>query len=67
MSYKLLLVPEGQIEGLSRNPDPQTAYVNNGGLACVGPFEVIADVGEDRQLRMSRLVYDQIEVVDGAT
>jgi len=59
--YKLLLVPEDSITMLSRGFQPQQAHV----AASGGPFEVIADVGEDRQLRMSRPVYDQIEVVDG--
>jgi hypothetical protein len=29
-----------------------------------GPFEVVADVGPDKRIRMSRWLYDQVEVVE---
>ena len=40
------------------------AYVVRQGLGCLGPFDVIADVGEDKKITMSRPVYDEIEVVE---
>jgi hypothetical protein len=56
--YKLLLVPMRDIRLLSRSI-PQVAVVPGG-----ASFEVVADVGADRRLRMSRQLYDTIEVVD---
>jgi len=56
--YKLLLVPMRDIRLLSRSI-PQVAIP-----AAGGRFEVVADVGSDRRLRMSRQLYDTIEVMD---
>ena len=66
--YKLLLVPDNQIK---ESPADQligmawtTAAGRGHGLSCHGPFTVIADVGEDKRIRMSRQVYGEIEVVE---
>lgn len=57
--YKLLLVPDEDIAG--RNTDDPGWVV----LSLTGPYyEVIADVGPDRKIRMSRLLYDQVEVAE---
>ena len=67
--YKLLLVPEDQIIALSGDL-PQSATVEAQSSVCncdrfwAGPFEVAGDVAPDRRLRMSRLLYDTIEVVE---
>ena len=65
--YKLLLVPDDQVEESPVDQLTGTAWTvaaeHGRGLACHGPFTVIADVGEDKKIRMSRLVYDEIEVV----
>ena len=59
--YKLLLVPDDWIEQASSD----AAYVmRQGRLGCLGPFDVIADVGEDKKITMSRPLYDEIEVVE---
>lgn len=56
--YKLLLVPEADIAA-SASGDPNYVY-----LSLTGPaYQVIADVGADRRLRMSRPIYDRIEVI----
>ncbi len=63
--YKLLLVPVDEIDP-SWPGSPQEALVmaeHGDSPLRAGPFDVIADVGEDKQIRMSRLVYDEIEVV----
>lgn len=57
--YKLLLVPMRDIRLLSRSI-PQEAVLNGGAVG-----EVIADVAADRKIRMSRLLYEQVEVIDG--
>jgi hypothetical protein len=64
--YKLLLVPLDKIADPRPDDDPATAWVLDGirNLTSNGPFHVIADVGPDRQLRMSRPLYEQIEVVE---
>ena len=65
--YKLLLVPDDRIEQTEADKATGQAWVrdhNRHGLSCQGPFEVIADVGEDKHLRMSRRLYDEIEVVE---
>ena len=63
-AYKLLLVPVDELD--PSWPVPLEALVMVGGGASplrVGPFAVIADVGEDKHLTMSRELYDQIEVI----
>lgn len=54
--YKLLLVPVRSIRALSRGL-PQQAVLDG------GTFEVVGDVDPDRKLRMSRLLYDEVEVI----
>lgn len=67
--YKLLLVPADQITALSDGL-PQQATVAAESSVCncdnfwAGPFEVVGDVGPDRQMRMSRLMLEQIEIID---
>jgi len=64
--YKLLLVPVDEIDP-SWPGSPLEALVRaERGVSPLraGPFEVIADVGEDKRIRMSRALYDEIEVVD---
>lgn len=66
--YKLLLVPAGEIIELSAGL-PQTATVAAESSVCncdrfrAGPFEVVGDVGADRRIRMSRLLYEQVEII----
>lgn len=61
--YRLLLIPDGQCG--RHVDDPGQAYVLAGdGRGELGPFEFIAYVGEDHVIRMSRLLYEQIEVVE---
>lgn len=56
--YKLLLVPEADIAATASG-DPNYVY-----LSLTGPaYQVIADVGADRKVRMSRPIYDQVEVI----
>ena len=55
--YKLLLVPMRDIRLLSKGI-PQVAVPAGG-----GSFEVVADVSADRKIRMSRLMYEQVEVI----
>jgi hypothetical protein len=55
-SYKLVLVPA---ENVRAHPEvPEMVAVEAGG------YEVIADIGIDRKIRMSRAVYETVEVVD---
>lgn len=56
--YKLLLVPMRDIRALSRGI-PQEAVLGVGAA-----FEVIADVAADRKIRMSRRLYEQVEVAE---
>jgi hypothetical protein len=58
-AYKLLLVPEEHIVAY-RSEDSSQALLSLFGES----YEVVADVGEDRIIRMSRLVYDAIEVAE---
>lgn len=66
--YKLLLVPVGQITALSDGL-PQQATVAAESSVCncdnfwAGPFEVAGDLEPGRQLRMSRVLYEQVEVI----
>jgi hypothetical protein len=64
--YKLLLVPDDRIAPRWPGQDTAMAWILDGirDLTSTGPFEVIADVGEDKRLRMSRALYDKIEVVE---
>lgn len=66
--YKLLLVPADSIEETEASKQAGQAYVaaRHGGekRTIIGPFEVVAEVGDDRRLRMSRLLCDMIEVVE---
>jgi hypothetical protein len=60
-------VPDDRIEQTEADKMTGQAWVKDRGghgLACQGPFEVIADVGEDKHLKMSRAFYDEIEVVE---
>ena len=64
--YKLLLVPNDRIAEPRAGQDTAMAWILDGirDLTSTGPFEVIADVDEDKHLRMSRALYDEIEVVE---
>lgn len=55
--YKLVLVPMDRVLALTRGI-PQMARIT-----ANATFEVVADVGEDRKIRMSRQMSEQIEVV----
>lgn len=55
--YKLALIPVAEIFALTRGL-PQMAR-----LTANTTVEVVGDVGPDRKIRMSRLLYEQIEVV----
>jgi hypothetical protein len=59
-TYKLVLVPADCIRTHSPG-GTLPAYVT---VSQDVLFEVIGDVGADRQLRMSQLLYDQVEVVE---
>ena len=67
--YKLILVPSDSVEETAASKERGEAYVAarhgfaGGERTIIGPFEVIADVGPDKQIRMSRLVYEQVEVI----
>jgi len=57
--YKVVLVPAENI----RTHSPAgtlPAYIT---VSQDVLYEVVGDVGPDRQLRMSRLVYEQVEVI----
>ena len=62
--YKLLLVPADRIMEITNSGGHCAAIADHTGELSVGPFEVIADVGEDKRIKMSRPVYDEIEVVE---
>ena len=64
--YKLLLVPDDRIAPPRPGQDKTMAWILDGirDLTSVGPFNVIADVGENKRIRMSRLIYGEIEVVE---
>jgi hypothetical protein len=63
--YKLLLVPDDRIAEPRQGQDAAAAWILDGmDLISAGPFEVIADVGEDKRITMSRALYDEIEVVE---
>lgn len=56
--YKLVLVPVENIRTHSpAKTIPEYVTVSQDIL-----YEVIADIGEDRKIRMSRPVYDEVEV-----
>ena len=55
--YKLVLVPMDRVFALTRGL-PQMARITGNAT-----FEVVGDVGPDRKIRMSRLLYEQIEVI----
>ena len=65
--WKLLLVPADSIEETAASREAGEAYVaaRHGGAERVimGPFEVIADVGPDRQMTMTRVMLDEIEII----
>jgi hypothetical protein len=64
VGYKLLLVPVDEIDpGYPGQEEAVVMAEHGAGLLRAGPFDVIADVGEDKQIRMSRLVYEQVQVV----
>jgi hypothetical protein len=54
--YKLVLVPMHRVFALTRGIPQQARITGN------ATFEVVADVGPDRKIRMSRQLYEQIEV-----
>lgn len=66
--YKVLLVPADQITALSDGL-PQMATVAAESSVCncddfkAGPFEVVGDVGPDRQMTMTRAMLEQIEII----
>jgi hypothetical protein len=62
--FKLLLVPETQVRVLQ---DGKAGIVEfgTGWERLIGPFELVADIPPGGSIRMSRLLYDTIEVVDG--
>jgi len=64
--YKLLLVPNDRIAEPRQGQDTAMAWILDGirDLTSTGPFEVIADVGENKRITMSRALYDEIEVVE---
>jgi hypothetical protein len=64
--YKLLLVPVDELDPDWTGPSEEALVMVGGGTRPlrVGPYEVIADVGVDKQIKMTRLVYEQVEVVD---
>jgi hypothetical protein len=57
--YKLVLVPTGNI----RTHSPRGAFPAYVTVSQDVMYEVIGDVAPDRQLRMSRVLYEQVEVV----
>ena len=65
---KLVLVPADQVRKAEPGQAGTPAHGDWAWLAScedwdVGPFEVVADIGPDRKIRMSRLLYEQIEVI----
>lgn len=54
--YKLVLVPMGRVLALTRGI-PQLARITGNAT-----FEVVADVEPDRRIRMSRELFEQVEV-----
>lgn len=68
--YKMILVPVDQIAGLSDSlPHMATVTAESSVCNCdnfwSGPFEVVADVGSDRMITMSRVFFEEnVEVVD---
>ena len=67
-AYKLLLVPADSIEETAASTQAGEAYVaaRHGGAerTIMGPFEVVADVGPDRRITMSRVFFEEnVEVV----
>lgn len=63
--YKLLLVPADHLDPAWPGSPEEALVMAEGGVSPLraGPFEVIADVGEDKQIKMTRLAYEQVEVV----
>ena len=64
--YKLLLVPEDELDASwPGSPEEALVMAKRGDSPLrAGPFEVIAHLSEDRQIKMTRLAYEQVEVVD---
>lgn len=58
--YKVVLIPAENIRTHSP-PGVLPAYVT---VSQDVLYEVVGDVGPDRQLRMTRPVYEQVEVID---
>ena len=66
--YKLLLVPADEIIALTEGLRPMATVAAESSVCnCdrfwAGPFEVVADASADRKIRMSRLLYEQVEVI----
>lgn len=57
--YKLVLVPDGDIVADESGNECRVLL----SLFQDTPYEVIGDVGPDRRLRMSRALYETVEVV----
>ena len=65
--YKLRLVPVDKIADPRPDDDPEVAWVLDGirNLTSNGPFEVVADVGPDRRITMSRVFFEENVEVTG--
>ena len=66
--YKLMLVPADSIEETAASTAAGEAYVaaRHGGdsRTLTGPFEVVADVGPDRRITMTRVFFEEnVEVI----
>ena len=62
-AYKLLLVPEGHTR-VTGDGKASIVTFDTGWERLTCPFEIIADIPADGTIRMSRLLYDAIEVVE---
>lgn len=58
-AYKLVLIPASLIDRSETDIQFGTASVTS-----PGPFEIVGDVGPDKVIRVSRPVYDAIEITE---
>jgi hypothetical protein len=58
--YVLVLVPADQVGALTRGQSAKWMAR----LTANTTVEIVGDVGEDRRLRMSREMYEQVEVIE---
>ena len=62
-AYKLLLVPEDRVR-VTGDGKASIVTTDTGWEKLTGPFDLIADIPADGTIRMSRILYETVEVVE---